>query len=75
MADGDAHRARRPVLQVVDRTIDHHEHWHLRRTCLNRLVMDAIDRYGHVALCRDMSELSRCNRKCQVAKEFDCSCS
>lgn len=40
------------------------------RTCLKWLVTASIDRYGHVVLCRDMSKLSRCGRKCQEAQEL-----
>ncbi|MFF4625717.1 endonuclease domain-containing protein [Nonomuraea jabiensis] len=55
--------------------LDNRGYWHLPRTCLGRLVMAAIDRYGYVVLCRDMSELSRCTRKCQEATGLECNCS
>jgi hypothetical protein len=50
-------------------------YWRLPRNCLGRLVMAAIDRYGYVVLCREMSKLSRCNKKCQEAQELECTCS
>lgn len=59
----------------IDRPrIDAREYWHLPRNCLNRLVMAAIDRYGYVVPCRDMSKLSRCNRSCQAAEGLQCDC-
>lgn len=49
--------------------------WHLPRSCLTRLVNAAIDRYGYVALWRDMSKLSHCNKACLEATGLDCDCS
>jgi hypothetical protein len=51
------------------------ERWHLPRICLTRLVNAAIDRYGYVALWRDMSKLSHCNKACLEATGMDCDCS
>lgn len=49
--------------------------WHLPRNCLVRLVTAAIDRYGYVVVSRDMSKLSRCNRRCLEATGVYCDCS
>ncbi|MBN6040063.1 endonuclease domain-containing protein [Amycolatopsis sp. 195334CR] len=51
------------------------DRWLLPRNCLVRLVTAAIDRYGFIAVCRDMSMLSRCNRACLEATGFECDCS
>lgn len=51
------------------------DRWHLPRNCLGRLVTAAIDRYGHIVVCRDMSRLSRCTRACLEARGIDCDCS
>jgi hypothetical protein len=51
------------------------DRWHLPRNCLNRLVIASVDRYGYVALWRDMSRLSRCTRRCLEAEGFECDCS
>lgn len=49
--------------------------WYLPRSCLNRLVNAAVDRYGYVVVVRDMAKLSRCTRVCQNATGVDCDCS
>jgi hypothetical protein len=49
--------------------------WHLPRNCLLRLVTAAVDRYGYIVVCRDMSRLSRCTRACQEAEGLECDCS
>ncbi|GGX41909.1 hypothetical protein GCM10010341_74880 [Streptomyces noursei] len=51
------------------------DRWLLPRSCLTRLVTAAIDRYGFVVLCRDMSRLSRCTRACLEATGAECQCS
>lgn len=51
------------------------DRWVLPRNCLTRLVTAAVDRYGHIVVCRDMSRLSRCNRACLEATGADCDCS
>lgn len=51
------------------------DRWVLPRSCLTRLVTAAVDRYGHIVVCRDMSRLSRCNRACLEATGVDCDCS
>src|SRR5438093_12492432 len=51
------------------------DRWALPRNCLVRLVTAAIDRYGYIVVCRDMSTLSRCNRACLEATGVDCDCS
>ncbi|WIV52994.1 hypothetical protein [Amycolatopsis nalaikhensis] len=38
-------------------------------------MIAAIDRYGYVVVCRDMSTLSRCTRACLEATGVDCDCS
>jgi len=43
--------------------------------CLVRLVTAAVDRYGYIVVCRDMSKLSRCTRACLEATGIDCNCS
>jgi hypothetical protein len=55
--------------------LDNREYWRLPRNCLGKLVMAAIDRYGYIVLCRDMSKLSRCTRNCQAAEGLECNCS
>uniref|UniRef100_UPI003F497AE1 endonuclease domain-containing protein n=1 Tax=Amycolatopsis sp. CA-293810 TaxID=3239926 RepID=UPI003F497AE1 len=51
------------------------DRWTLPRSCLVRLVIAAIDRYGYIVVCRDMSTLSRCTRSCLEATGVDCDCS
>lgn len=51
------------------------DRWHLPRNCLIKLVTAAIDRYGYVAVYRDMSKLSRCTRMCLEAMGMECDCS
>lgn len=48
--------------------------WTLPRSCLTRLLIGAVDRYGFVVLCRDMARLSRCTRACLEAKGMECEC-
>jgi hypothetical protein len=77
--------ARIPALKGNRRWLHHTVHirsprldgdrWTLPRNCLVRLVIAAIDRYGHIVVCRDMSRLSRCNRACLEATGVDCDCS
>ena len=43
------------------------DRWHLPRNCLVRLVIAAVDRYGYVAVYRDMSKLTRCTNACLEA--------
>lgn len=50
------------------------DRWTLPRTCLTRLVRASIDRFGYVALVRDMSKLSRCDRRCLEADGSECQC-
>lgn len=49
--------------------------WYLPRNCLGKLVVAAVDRYGYVVVCRDMSRLSRCTRLCLEATGVECNCS
>jgi len=51
------------------------DRWLLPRSCLTRLVMAAIDRYGFILLVRDMAKLSRCTRLCLEATGAECHCS
>jgi hypothetical protein len=51
------------------------DRWHLPRNCLTKLVTAAVDRYGYIVVCRDMSRLSRCTRACLEATGIDCDCS
>jgi recombination endonuclease VII len=51
------------------------EYWHLPRSCLTRLVTAAVDRYGYVAVLRDISSLSRCTKACLQATGTECNCS
>jgi hypothetical protein len=51
------------------------DRWHLPRNCLLKFVTAAVDRYGYVAVYRDMSKLSRCNRLCLEAQGMECDCS
>ncbi|MEO3892169.1 endonuclease domain-containing protein [Nonomuraea sp. B5E05] len=74
-ASQDNRRWLRRTVDVRSPYFDNRGYWHLPRTCLGRLVMAAIDRYGYVVLCRDMSKLSRCSRKCQEATGLECNCS
>lgn len=48
--------------------------WHLPCSCLTRLLIAAIDRYGYVAVYRDMARLTRCNRSCLEAQGVECNC-
>lgn len=50
------------------------DRWRLPRNCLVRLVTAAVDRYGHVVVCRDMARLSRCTRACLEATGGECQC-
>lgn len=50
------------------------ERWHLPRNCLTRLVTAAVDRYGYIAVWRDMSKLSHCNKRCLEATGVECDC-
>ncbi|WP_280498946.1 endonuclease domain-containing protein [Nocardia farcinica] len=50
------------------------DRWYLPRTCLSRLVIAAVDRYGHVVVARDMAKLSRCTQSCLEATGMDCDC-
>jgi hypothetical protein len=50
------------------------DRWFLPRSCLTRLVIAAVDRYGFIAVWRDMSKLSRCTRACLEATGIDCDC-
>ncbi|MBF6358305.1 hypothetical protein IU449_27790 [Nocardia higoensis] len=50
------------------------DRWLLPRSCLNRLVTAAVDRYGHVVLVRDMQKLSRCTTACLEAVGSECEC-
>ncbi|WP_202819032.1 endonuclease domain-containing protein [Actinosynnema sp. ALI-1.44] len=49
--------------------------WTLPRNCLTKLVTAAIDRYGYIVVCRDMSRLSKRTRTCLEAAGSDCDCS
>jgi hypothetical protein len=49
--------------------------WRLPRSCLVRLVTAAVDRYGQIAVWRDMSKLSRCTTACLQATGLECDCS
>lgn len=51
------------------------DRWHLPRNCLVRLVTAAVDRYGYIAVWRDMSRLSRCTKACLEATGVECDCS
>lgn len=51
------------------------DRWRLPRNCLLRLVTAAVDRYGYIAVWRDMSKLSRCTTACLEATGIDCDCS
>lgn len=51
------------------------DRWLLPRSSLTRLVTAAIDRYGFVVLWRDVSSLSRCDRRCLEATGAECQCS
>lgn len=51
------------------------DRWVLPRSCLVRLVIAAVDRYGYIAVWRDMSRLSRCTRACLEAEGIECNCS
>lgn len=51
------------------------DRWHLPRSCLIKLVTAAIDRFGYVAVFRDMSKLSRCTKTCLEAMGMECDCS
>ncbi|GLX06766.1 endonuclease domain-containing protein [Microbispora sp. NBRC 16548] len=50
------------------------DRWYLPRNCLTRLVTAAVDRYGYIAVWRDMSKLSHCNKACLEATGVDCDC-
>lgn len=50
------------------------DRWYLPRNCLSRLVIAAVDRYGHVVVVRDMAKLSRCTRSCLEATGMECDC-
>lgn len=51
------------------------DRWHLPRNCLVKLVTAAVDRYGYIAVWRDMSRLSRCTTACLEATGVECDCS
>ncbi|MGW5440485.1 endonuclease domain-containing protein [Nocardia asteroides] len=51
------------------------DRWYLPRTCLTRLVVAAVDRYGHVVVARDMTRLARCTQSCLDATGMECDCS
>ncbi|KAB8186986.1 hypothetical protein FH608_046390 [Nonomuraea phyllanthi] len=51
------------------------DRWSLPRNCLMKFVMAAIDRFGYVAVYRDMSKLSRCTKSCLDAMGMECDCS
>ena len=51
------------------------DRWKLPRNCMVRLVTAAIDRFGYVAVWRDMARLSHCDRRCLEAAGMDCQCS
>ncbi|MGR6924251.1 endonuclease domain-containing protein [[Actinomadura] parvosata] len=55
--------------------LDDRKYWRLPRTCSTKLTIAAIDRFGYIVLVRDMSQLTRCNRKCQEAEGLECQCS
>lgn len=51
------------------------DRWQLPRNCLLKFITAAVDRYGYVAVHRDMSKLSRCTRMCLEAMGAECDCS
>lgn len=51
------------------------DRWELPRSCLTKFVTAAVDRFGYVAVWRDMSRLSRCTKACLEATGMDCDCS
>ncbi|MFI7467466.1 endonuclease domain-containing protein [Nonomuraea sp. NPDC049646] len=63
------------TLDLYHRPLWHENRWHLPRNCLTRAITAAVDRYGYVAVVRDMATLSRCDRRCQEATGGECSCS
>jgi hypothetical protein len=50
------------------------EYWRLPRASLTRLITAAVDRFGWVALCREVAALSACTRACLEAVGADRSC-